>query len=109
MQPDSRADDAVTGSLREAVSKLLARLSRAVFGVCAVAVGLIALFVGAGSTGDSASVFLIVGVASLLVGAVTISRLPNPAPAEKTAPVTESDATDEPTDETADRRRQRAD
>lgn len=79
MASDSRVDDAATDSLRQGVGKLVSGLSRAVFGVCAVAVGLIALFVGAGTTGDSASVFLIVGIASVSVGFVTISRLPKPS------------------------------
>jgi len=78
MQPDSRADNAVSG-LRRAAGQLVAGLSRAVFGVCAIAVGLIALFVALGTTGDSASAFLVVGVAAVSVGVVTISRLPKPS------------------------------
>jgi len=113
MASDSRADDAATRSLRRTVETFLSELSQAIFGVCAVAVGLITLFVGAGSTGESAAVFLTVGIASLLVGVVTISRLPKP---EKTA--AESDSTVEQSSSTAraadsdeepDRHRQQAD
>jgi len=78
MASDSRADDAAARSLRRAVGQLISGLSRAVFGVCAVAVGLIALVVATGETGDSAVVLVIVGAAAILVGAVTISRLPKP-------------------------------
>jgi len=121
MASDSRADDAATRSLRQAVEKLLSGLSRAVFGVCAVAVGLVALFVGVGSAGESAAVFLIVGIASLLVGVVTISRLPKPDEAESTTvdasiSTTETPSSDdtsadgkEPVEQESDRHRQRAD
>ncbi len=125
MASDSPTDDAATRSLRQAVGKLLSGLSRAVFGVCAVAVGLIALFVGAGTTGDSAAVLLIVGIASLLVGFVTISRLPKPSKstegietsteieAGSTAETPSSDTAAVDDDETAtedtDRHRQQAD
>jgi len=123
MKSDSRADDAATGSLRQGVGELLSGLSRAVFGVCAVAVGLITLFVGAGTTGDSAPVFLIVGIASVSVGLVTISRLPKPSDsAGSTDTITEVDdstvetaASDdaapksETEDSESDRHRQQAD
>jgi len=114
MASDSRADDAATRSLRQAGEQLLSGLSRAVFGVCAVAVGLVALFVGAGSTGESASVFLVVGLASLLVGGVTISRLPKPAESAGTADVESAAETPSSDDaavenEESDRHRQRAD
>ncbi len=79
MASDSRADDAAARSLRVVVGKLVSRLSRAVFGVCAVAVGLITLFMGLNTTGEAMSAFLIVGLASMLVGFVTISRLPTPS------------------------------
>lgn len=103
MASDSQTDDAVTRSLRQAVGQLVSRLSRAIFGVCAVAVGLIALFVGAGaSTGESTSVVLILGTASILVGFVTISRLPKPSEAEPTDTVTVPESTAETPSETAE-------
>lgn len=80
MASDSRADDAATRSLRRAVGTLVSGLSRAVFGVCAVAVGLIALLVGAGTTsGETTTTVLIIGLASIVVGFLTISRLPKPS------------------------------
>ena len=119
MASDSRADDAATRSLRQAGEQLLSGLSRAIFGVCAVAVGLVALFVGAGSTGESASVLLIVGLASILIGGVTISRLPKPAESADTATESTSAAETPSSDDAAadgeetvdepDRHRQRAD
>ncbi|GEM_PF-270581 len=117
MASDSRADNAAIRSPRAVVTRLISRLSRAIFGVCAVAVGLIGLFVGAGTTGDSATVFLIVGLASLLVGFVTISRLPRPPESDEpierqteSAENTDSAADRTETDtNTADRHRQRAD
>ena len=85
MASDSRTDDAATRSVRRAVGQLLAALSRAVFGVCAVAVGALTLLLAAGTnTDESATLFAILGIAAILVGFVTISRLPKP--------------TDEPTD-----------
>jgi len=117
MASDSRADDAAARSLRAVIGKLVSRLSRAVFGVCAVAVGLITLFVGAGTTGDSATVFLIVGFASILVGFVTISRLPRPTESDepterRTTSASTADAAADHTESDenpADRHRQRAD
>jgi membrane protein implicated in regulation of membrane protease activity len=79
MASDSRTDDAATRSVRWAVGQLLSALSRAVFGVCAVAVGALTLLLAAGTnTGESASVFAILGIAAMLVGFVTIRRLPEP-------------------------------
>jgi len=79
MASDSRTDDAATRSVRRAVGQLLSALSRAVFGVCAVAVGALTLLLAAGTnTGESASLFAILGIAAMLVGFATISRLPKP-------------------------------
>jgi hypothetical protein len=79
MASDSRTDDAATRSVRWAVGQLLSALSRAVFRVCAVAVGALTLLLAAGTnTGESASVFAILGIAAMLVGFVTIRRLPEP-------------------------------
>lgn len=90
MASDSRTDDASMRGVRQAVRKLIAALSKAVFGVCAVAVGSLALLLAAGDTGESASLFVVLGVAGLLVGVVTISRLPRPD-----AEPTESETIDE--------------
>lgn len=79
MASDSRTDDAATRSVRWAVGQLLSALSRAVFGVCAVAVGTLTLLLAAGTnTDESAVVFAILGIAAILVGVVTINRLPKP-------------------------------
>ncbi|ATW87584.1 hypothetical protein halTADL_0786 [Halohasta litchfieldiae] len=79
MASDSRADDAATSSVRRAVGQLAAALSKAVFGVCAVAVGALALLLAAGNnTGESASLLVVLGIAAMLVGFVTIRRLPKP-------------------------------
>jgi len=78
MASDSRTDDTSMRGVRQAVRKLIAALSKAVFGVCAVAVGSLALLLAAGDTGESASLFVVLGVAALLAGVVTISRLPKP-------------------------------
>jgi len=79
MASDSRADDAATNSVRRAVGQLVSALSKAVFGVCAVAVGALTLLLAAGTnTGDSAAVFAVLGLAAILVGFATISRLPKP-------------------------------
>lgn len=79
MASDTRADDAATGSVRRAVGQLVAALSKAVFGVCAVAVGALTLLLAAGTnTGESASLFAVVGIATILVGFATIRRLPKP-------------------------------
>ncbi|MEA1930279.1 hypothetical protein [Halohasta litorea] len=79
MASDSRTDDAATRGVRRAVGQLLSALSRAVFGVCAVAVGALTLLLAAGTnTGESASLFAILGIAAMLVGFATISRLPKP-------------------------------
>jgi LPXTG-motif cell wall-anchored protein len=91
MASDSRADDAATSSVRRAVGQLVAALSKAVFGVCAVATGALALLLAAGTnTGDSASLLVVLGIAAMLIGFVTIRRLPKPEPS------TESDSADTP-------------
>jgi LPXTG-motif cell wall-anchored protein len=91
MASDSRADDAATSSVRRAVGQLVAALSKAVFGVCAVATGALALLLAAGTnTGDSASLLVVLGIAAMLIGFVTIRRLPKPEQA------TESDSADTP-------------
>jgi len=78
MATDSRADDAA-GSVRRAVDPVVSALAKAVFGVCAVATGVLALFVAAGGgTAGSGTAFVVVGVVALLVGIVTIRRLPKP-------------------------------
>ena len=97
MASDSQTDDAATCSVRRAVGPLLSGLSRAVFGVCAVAIGALALLLAAGTnTGDSTAVFAILGVAAVLVGLGTISRLPKPN--------AESTGTDQPADPDEPRR-----
>ena len=79
MVSDSGTDDAVASSVRRAVGPLLSALSRAVFGVCAVAIGALTLLLAVGAnTGDSTSVFTILGIAAILIGVGTISRLPKP-------------------------------
>lgn len=79
MVSDSRTDDAASPSVRRAVGPLLSGLSRAVFGVCAVAVGALTLLLAAGTnTDDSTAVFAILGIAAVIVGLGTISRLPKP-------------------------------
>jgi len=78
MATDSRADDAA-GSLRRAVGPLVAALSKAVFGVCAVVTGVLALVIAVGTdTAGSTTTFVLLGVVALLVGLVTIRRLPKP-------------------------------
>ena len=79
MASDSRADDAATSCVRQAVGPLVSGLSKAIFGVCAVAVGALALLLAVGNnTTESGIVFLVLGVGALLIGFVTISRLPKP-------------------------------
>lgn len=79
MASDTRGDDAATRSVRRAVGQLVSALTRAVFGVCAVVVGTLALLLAAGTnTGESGTVFVILGIAAVLVGVTTISRLPKP-------------------------------
>lgn len=79
MASDTRGDDAATRSVRRAVGQLVSALTRAVFGVCAVVVGALALLVTAGTnTGESETVFVVLGIAAILVGVTTISRLPKP-------------------------------
>ena len=79
MASDSQTDDAATHGVRRAVGPLISGLWRAVFGVCAVAVGALTLLLAAGTnTGDSTAVFAILGIAAVLVGLGTISRLPKP-------------------------------
>lgn len=79
MASDTRGDDAATRSVRRAVGQLVSALTRAVFGVCAVVVGALALLLAAGTnTGESGTVFVILGIAAILVGVTTISRLPKP-------------------------------
>jgi len=91
MASDSQTDDAATHGVRRAVGPLISGLWRAVFGVCAVAVGALTLLLAAGTnTGDSTAVFAILGIAAVLVGLGTISRLPKPNP--------ESARSDRPTD-----------
>jgi len=121
MASDSRADDDAARSLRRAIGQLVSGLSKAVFGVCAVAVGLLTLLVAVGdTTGESTSVVLLLGLASILIGAATISRLPRPSNATETADSV-SESPDEQTEEAssaghdepdhteADRHRQKAD
>jgi len=95
MASDSRTDNAATRGVRRAVGQLLSALSRAVFGVCAVAIGVLTLLLAAGTnTSESAPLLAILGVAALLVGFVTIRRLPTPN--EESADSNESAGTDEP-------------
>ncbi|WP_253736482.1 hypothetical protein [Halohasta salina] len=78
MATDSRADEAA-GSVRRAVGPVVSALSKAVFGVCAVATGVLALLVAAGGgTAGSGTAFVLLGAVALLVGLVTIRRLPKP-------------------------------
>ena len=78
MATDSRADDA-GGGIRRAIGPLVAALSRAVFGVCAVVTGVLALIVAGGTdTAGSDTAFVLLGMVALLVGVVTIRRLPKP-------------------------------
>lgn len=98
MASDSQTDDAATRGVRRAVGQLLAALSRAVFGVCAVAVGVLTLLLAAGTnTSESAPLLAILGVAALLVGFVTINRLPKPG--DESADTDGPAATDEPRDD----------
>ena len=79
MASDSRTDDAATRGVRRAVGQLLSALSRAVFGVCAVAIGVLTLLLAAGTnTSESAPLLAVLGVAALSIGFVTIRRLPKP-------------------------------
>jgi membrane protein implicated in regulation of membrane protease activity len=99
MASDTRGDDAATRSVRRAVGQLVSALTRAVFGVCAVVVGTLALLLAVGTnTGDSGTVFVILGIAAILVGVTTISRLPKPN-SESAADTLEqsTDSTDDPT------------
>ncbi|MFO7833591.1 MAG: hypothetical protein R6V31_05940 [Halohasta sp.] len=78
MATDSRADDAAS-SVRRAVGPVVSALAQAVFGVCAVATGILALLVGAGGgTAGSDTAFVLLGGGALLVGLLTIRRLPKP-------------------------------
>ncbi len=90
MASDTRTDDTATSSIRRAVGPLLSGLTRAVFGVSAVAFGVLALVLATNrSTPEGVYFLLILGIGALLAGTVTIRRLPKPSP----------EAADEPTDD----------
>lgn len=79
MASGSETDETAVDTIQRAVGPLVSALSRAVFGVCTVVVGVLTLLLAAGEhTAESSAVFGLLGVAALVVGFVTIGRLPTP-------------------------------
>ncbi len=96
MASDTQRDDTAVGSIRRAVGPLLSGLTRAVFGVSAVAFGVIALVLATSrTTPEGGYLLLVLGIGALLAGTVTIRRLPKPSANSTDEPAADRFRTDE--------------